>query len=368
MKKLFILNLIIMFFVICSAKIVFAEAEMEDIYDFSDIEKVINRNDYNMDFESTMEQLATGESEGIFLNLFKNFFNKLLGELIYNKEIIVKIILMTISLALINNLSIVFKNSQISETGFFIIYCMLVTILISGFMAVSEMVTEALKLLLNFMNALIPSLMLAMSFAGSYTSQGGFCQLILIAITIVERVIIAIILPLVNIYVLLMLVNSLVNEDYVSRFANLIDSFVKWFVKTMFAVFSGLNIIQSMVLPSIDSAKVKGVQKVVGMVKGADALSDVVLGTGNVIKNAIGTTALVFIIIIITVPVVKVLAFSCMYRLTAAVIQPVSDKRVIKAVETMARGASLLYKTVVFCAVMFGVSIAIMCIATNGMR
>lgn len=341
--------------------------ESKELYDFSDIEKVLGKEEYDLDFEETMKQLSTGQSEGIFLGLFKDFFNTLLGELIYNKEIIIRIILLVISLALINNLSMVFKNSQISETGFFVIYCMVVTILVSGFMAMSEMISEVLQVLLDFMNALIPSLMLAMSFTGAYTSQGGFCQIILMGIVIVEKLIVVVILPAINIYVILMLVNSLVNEDYISKFAGLISSFVNWFNKTMLAIFTGVNMIQTMILPSVDEAKIKGFQKVASMVPGGGAVSDVFMGTSNVIKNAIGTTALIFVVVIVSVPVLKVMAFSCMYKITTAVIQPVSDKRVVSAVESVSKGAGLLYRTVIFCAGLFCITIAIMCIATNNL-
>jgi len=338
-----------------------------DIYDFSEVERVIDGSEYNIDFESTVKELAGGESQGIFLGLLKSFISGLAGELIYNKDIVVRVILMAVSLAFISNLSEVFKNSQISETGFFAIYCMIITVLISGFMAISEMILGAVERLVQFMNALIPSLMLAMGFTGAYTSQGGFCQVILLAILLVEKLMAAVIVPAINIYVVLMLVNSLVNEDYVSKFAGLIESFVAWFTKTMLAVFTGMNLIQTMILPSIDSTKITGIQKVTGIVPGAGVATDVFLGTSNIIKNAIGTTALIVIVLIVAVPIVKVLAFLAMYRVTGALIQPVSDKRVVAAVEGVAKGAGLLYKTVTFCAVLFGISIAIMCIATNNL-
>ncbi len=366
MKK-FIFSIVFSCFLMLFSCTVYGQDSSMELYDFSEIEKIIDGNQYNIDFESTMKELSTGESEGVFLDLFKGLMNNLLAELIYNKEIIVRIILMAVSLALINNLSLVFKNSQISETGFFAIYCMIITVLVSGFVAMSEMVVSVLNILLDFMNALIPSLMLAMSFMGAYTSQGGFCQIILMGIAIVEKMMIIVILPAINIYVVLMLVNSLVNEDYISKFAGLISGFVSWFNKTIFAIFMGLNIVQTMILPSVDEVKLKGLQKVTGLVPGANAVGDVFLGTGNVIKNAIGTTALIVVVVIVAVPVVKVMAFSLMYKVTTAIIQPISDKRVVTAVDSVAKGADLLYKTVIFCAGLFCISIAIMCIATNNL-
>lgn len=367
MKKIRIVMLLILIIFTFSEYVYAEDTDSQlDLYDFSEIEEVIGGTEYSVDFQETMEQLASGESQGLFLDLFTNIINQLFAELIYNKEIIVKIVLMAICLAFLNNLSIVFKNGQISETGFFAIYCMIITILISGFVAMSEMITVAIELLIQFMNALIPSLIMALNFSGAYTSQGGFCQIILIAIVLVEKVLLKFIMPLINVYVILMLVNSLINEDYISKFATLIESFVKWFTKTMLAIFLGFNIIQGMILPAVDGAKLKGIQKVTSAV-GGDVIGSVILGTSNVIKNAIGTAALIVIIVIIAIPVIKVFAFGVMYRFASAIIQPVSDKRVITAVESVSKGAGLLYKVTIFCGVLFGISIALMCMATNGM-
>jgi len=339
-----------------------------DIFDFSDIEKVIDSSGYTVNFTDTVNRLASGDSQGFFGQLFNSFINELMGELIFNKEVVIRIILMAISLALINNLSMVFKNGQIAQTGFFAIYCMVIILVVSGFLVISDVVAETIKMLINFMIALIPSLMLAFGFIGAYTSQAGYCQLLLIMMAVVENIIVKFILPVINIYVVLMLVNSLVNEDYVSKFAGLIESFVKWFTKTMLAVFTGLNIVQGMLSPSIDATKTKGFQKLADLLKTGQMVNDVIYGTGNVIKNAIGTAAVVILAVIILVPLVKVLAYIAMYKFTAAIIQPVSDKRLITAVDSVAKGASMLYRILIFCGVLFALTIAIMCIVTNNMR
>ncbi len=338
--------------------------ETNNIYDFSDIEKVLDGEKLSINFEETVASLATGESQGIFMDVFKDIFNQIFVELIYNQEVMVKIILLTICLAFLNNLSLVFKNGQISETGFFVIYCMIITIMLSGFIVLSQMIAELVGILIQFMNALIPAMMLALGFTGAYTSQSGFCQIIVLAMVLVEKILLTLIIPMINVYVVLMLVNSLVNEDYISKLAGLIESFVKWFIKSMLALFLGMNIIQGMISPSIDAAKLKGIEKLTSAI-GGNVVGNVVVGTSNIIKNAIGASAVIVIVIIVAIPIVKVLASVAMYRFTAAIIQPVSDKRVMTAVESVAKGASLLYKLAVFCGVLFGLSIAIMCVATN---
>lgn len=356
-------------FIICSETYAAQETDYSDIYDFSEIEEVLDKNSYDMSFSETVRELSGGNSKGIFYNMFMGFVNELTGELIYNKEVVIKVILMAISLALLNNLSAAFSNSRISETGFFIIYCMIITILMSGFMTLSQMIITVLDQLLKFMSALIPAFFLAMGIAGGYTSQGGFCQIILVTITAVEFIMKNIVVPAINMYVVLMLVNSLVNEDYVSKFAGLLESVVSWVIKTLLTVVTGLNLIQSMILPAIDSAGTGRIRKLAGLIPGVsagtDAVSEIIMGTGNVIKNAMGGATLIFIIIIIAFPVVKTLAFIFMYKVAAAVVQPVSDKRVICAIESVSRGATLLYRTIIACGILFALSIAIMCISTN---
>ncbi len=366
MKKIFIVIVFVIF--LLRADIIYAEssASLWDLYDFSEIEEVINGAEYELDFDEVVKELSGGESQGLFMEIFSNIISRLFAEMIYNKEVVVKIILMAICLAFLNNLSLVFKNGQISETGFFAIYCMVITVLVSGFVVMSDMIVKSVELLLQFMNALIPALMLSLSCAGAYTSQGGFCQIILIGIVLVEKALLTFILPLINVYVVLMLVNSLINEDYISRFAGLIEGFVKWFTKTMLAIFVGFNVVQGMLLPAVDGAKLKGLQKVT-MAVGGEIIGNVIWGMGNVIKNAIGTAAVIVVVVIVAIPIVKVMAFSAMYKFAAAIIQPVSDNRVVTAIDSVSKGAALLYKVAMFCGVMFGMTIAIMCVATNNM-
>ena len=112
-----------------------------------------------------------------------------------------------------------------------------------------------------------------------------------------------------------------------------------------------------------------GYRKLFGLIPGigssVDSFVDIVAGSSTLIKNCIGGAALVIIILLVVLPVVKLLVTCLMYKITAAIIQPISDKRVTSSVEVMSKGTSMLYRIVLSCGLMFFLTIGIVCLGTG---
>lgn len=335
-------------------------------YDFAGIDSVLSKE--GMDFGNMVQKLATGQSEGVFYELFRAIGIKLFGDLSYNKDAIVKIIFIGIISSLFTSMSLVLKKSEMSETGFYVTYMLLITILTGSFFVISNVVVQALEIIINFMNVLIPAFFLSVGVASGAGTALGFSQLLLLAIGIIEKLILRVILPAVNIYVIILLVNNIVSEDYFSKFADVLKTFIIWALKGFTTVFFGANIIQSMVLPAVDGAKTGIVTKLINIIPGGTAITAVegiVSGTGNIIKNAIGGAGLVAICILCVIPIGKMLIYTGMYKLTGAIIQPISDKRIGNGIDAVSEGVGLLYKITITVVIMFFMTVAIVCIATN---
>ena len=90
-----------------------------------------------------------------------------------------------------------------------------------------------------------------------------------------------------------------------------------------------------------------------------------VVGSGVLIKNGIGAAALVVILVLCAVPVVKLTVLTLMYRLAAAVIQPISDPRMVRCVSSVGDGIQMLLKTACSAALLFFITIALVCSFTN---
>ena len=119
---------------------------------------------------------------------------------------------------------------------------------------------------------------------------------------------------------------------------------------------------QCLVLPAADSLKTSALTRTVGAVPGLgnvfNGVTEVVLGSAVLIKNAVGAAGLIFLAVLCLVPLLKLGAGALLYRLIAAVVQPVSNKYMVECIESAGEGAGLLMKALLTVGVLFFLSVA----------
>ena len=116
-KIMFCIAATILMTVSCSTNVRAEEIDTSD-YDFEGIDDVLEKSDYSGEsFSDMVEKLLSGQSEGVFIDIFKLAGDKLFGEINYNKQAIVRVVLLAIAAALLSKLSVMFVNSKMSDTG-----------------------------------------------------------------------------------------------------------------------------------------------------------------------------------------------------------------------------------------------------------
>lgn len=341
------------------------EEELSE-YDFTDIDNALKEED--IDFKQLVSRLAGGDSDGVFYELFTIIMDRLFGDILYNRNVVVKIIFIAIISAMFTNMSIIIKRSEMSETGFYVTYMLMVTILTGGFIVMSDMVREAVSRIITFMNALVPAFLLSVGVAAGSMSAAGFSGVILMAIGIIEKLILSFLIPAVNVYVIIRLVNNIVEEDYFSKLAGVIKTSILWALKGMVGVLLGANIIQSIIMPSVDAAGTGVINKLINILPGGEAVTGIegiVTTTGNVIKNAIGSAGLIALAVICLFPMIKMLIYIAVYKVTSAIIQPIADKRLGDSIDAVSEGIGILYKVTFTVAFLLFITVAIICFSTN---
>ena len=96
-----------------------------------------------------------------------------------------------------------------------------------------------------------------------------------------------------------------------------------------------------------------------------NSVSDLVLGSAILIKNSIGAAALLILAVLCLIPVAKLVLFALSYKLVAAVVQPVSDTRIVECIGCVGEGMVLLMKTMLTSCILFWLTLAVMCTATG---
>ena len=274
-----------------------------------------------------------------------------------------QILILVTASAIFMNFANVFENQQIAEVSFYIIYLLLLAILITSFETITKLTTGAIGGILDFMRALIPAYFLTVAVASGGTTATAFYGFTLGLVYLVNWILLNIILPMIHIYVILVLVNNLSKEDFLSRLASLIRSVVEWILKSLLALVIGFSVIQSLIAPAVDAFRVSVLNKTAGIIPGVggtiNAVTEVIIGSSVLIKNSIGVAAMIILLLICLVPVLKLAIYTFLYKLVAAVVQPVSDKRMLGCISCVGEGAKLSMKAIFTAAVLFMVTIAV---------
>ena len=344
----------------------------QDALGFEDVEESLNEisNSESFHFTDTVKGLVKGE---IPLNTetLKNLaFQAIFSELQNQKNTAVQVLLLVIAAAVIMNFTDIMEKSKTSGVGFYVMYLLLFTLLINAFYGMSRMLETSLGQVIGFMKALLPSYFAASVFASGSISGAAFYEFSFLVIMAIQWLMKYVFLPLVELYVLFGMLNHLSGDERLSRLADLMRVFTEWSLKTMMAAVIGMQAVQSLILPAVDSVKTTTVNKVASSVPGIGNLfgnvTEMVLGSALLVKNAIGVAGMIVVVLICLAPLARLAFCALLYRAMAAIIQPVSDKRLNACVASVSDGAGLLLKIMASVAMLFFLTIAMVTASIGG--
>lgn len=346
------------------------QQELLQNYEFDSLDELMSEygGESGFSFVEMVQSLMQGDVE-LQGSVWKQYcYEIFLKELEANVGILIKLILLAVITAIFTNMSGAVGKGFISENGFYITYLIMTALLMSSFYLIYQVAEDTVTDLLQIMEALIPVYMMAVGFSSGITSSVVLQEGMVLGISAVSWGIQRIVLPCIQLFVVLQLVNNLQEEDFFSKFGELIQTGIKWLLKSILAVVVGMNTIKSMLAPAADSVATTALQRGLGAVPGGQALnavSGVVIGSGILIKNAIGVGGMLLIAMAVTLPILKMSVFILSYKFIAALLQPISDKRMVQGIQGISEGGQMLMTAVLTVIVLFLLSIAIVAVSTN---
>ncbi len=335
------------------------EQEIMDRIDWNDMDYVVEEKS----FKEIVQMFLDGDIKGVVKLSGEVVKEQVFSVLTENKKALLHMLMIALMAAVFVNFSHVFSGKQVADTGFFILYLSLITILLKSFDVMMDAVSASLLTLTDFMRALCPAYLLVSSVVAGSTTSVLFYNLILFLIFLVETIMLHVILPLIHIYMIIRILDYLSPEPYLARFAELIDMVIKWTLKTILIGVAGVNIIQGLISPALDAVRRSGLQKGIEAIPGVGqaigGMTEVVLSTVVLIKNGIGMAGAVVCVVICIVPIFQIAVMSLSYKCIAALAEPVSDKRIVGCIAAAGDGAVHLLKTVYTSAVLFLITIVV---------
>lgn len=346
------------------------EVEVEDsLLDSMDLDSVQQAVDELLGEESlsvdeAVQELVKGEHPFSIDNIKRTVLALLEVSWGTQKTIWINILVLVLAAALFSNLSGILTSGQLGEMSFYLVYLMVFALLVKNFGTLSGELQDTLEGIVEFMRVLTPAYFLAVATATGATSAAMFYQIVLLVIMLVEQVLIHLILPGIHVFLLLSFVNHLSKEDLLSRMAELLKNVICWTMNTMMGIIVGLQVTRSLVAPALDSLRRTTIGKTAGAIPGVgnaiSAVTEIVLGSAVLVRNCVGVTAVVILLLCALQPVLHIAVSGFTYRFLAAFSQPVSDKRMVGALHSMGEGCGLLLKVLFTTEILFLLTIAIL--------
>ena len=336
----------------------------------SDIQDVLQQNTgtENLSFRELVKSLMQADTNTDKQELFRQILHSAFGDVEEGRQVFVQILLLTAACAFLQNFTNVFENSQISKTGFYLYFLLLMGLLLRSYLLIHGILEGVLDQVISFMEALLPAFCMTMVFCSQKVAAVGFYQLSLIVIYLIERVLLYVVIPAIHVYVVLQMLNCMTAGKLISRMTALLKRGLIWVMRLLLAGVTGMNVIERMIAPSVDNLKKMSVTQTISMIPGlgntAQAVGNIFFGSAAVIRNGIGTAAMIVLLCLAMGPLLKMLVFSVFYKMAGALAEPFSDKRICGCIDCVGDGALLLFRALGTGILLCMITIAVVVTAT----
>lgn len=160
------------------------------------------------------------------------------------KGLMKELFLLVLAGAVLGSFSSLFEGKQVRDASFYMVYLLALALILKNFQSSGENLKAVITSLVAFMRILTPSYYLAAAAAGGASSAVMFYQMLLLVILAVEKLLLALVLPMIHIYLLIALVNDLSGEEILSHMTELLETCVNGLLKSSLGVLVGMQMIR----------------------------------------------------------------------------------------------------------------------------
>ena len=348
-KFLKLISIAILFIVIIIfPKKVFAETE-EEIMDTTqekfNISDFINETqNYTGDFledvdlNNILSQAIQGKVDN--KTIFQKILKLLGSEINTSLKTLISILVIIVIHGILKSITDNLENKNISQIIYFVQYILIVTLIMSNFTEIINLVKNTANDLVGFINLLMPLLLTLMIYTGSIATSSILEPVILFAINLIGNLIKDILIPVVFIIVIFSIISKISERIQIEKLSKFLRSSVVWVLGIILTIFVGVVSLEGTLSSSVDGITAKTAKTAVSTVipvvgKILGDVVDSVLGCGIILKNAIGIVGVIIIIGICIMPIIKIATLCIMYSLASAIVQPVADGKIVKILDEM---------------------------------
>lgn len=285
-------------------------------------------------------------------NMYKKILNLLGTEIKTGIRSLISILVIIIIHSILKSVSESLENDNISKLIYYVQYIAIVTIVMSNFSDIINLVKETTVNLVGFMNTLIPVLISLMLYTGSVTTTSILEPIILFMINFIGNLIQDILIPVILIITSISVVSKISDKIQIEKISKFLKSSTTWLLGIILTVFVGIVSLEGTLSSSVDGITAKTAKTivsssipVVGKILGD--VVDSVLGCGVILKNAVGFLGVIIIIGICILPILKLAVLTFSYKLVASISEVIADAKIVKLLDEISEIFKILFAILV---------------------
>ena len=244
----------------------------------------------DIDVTETLSQAITGKINNN--KIYKTTLNILGKEVKSSITTLISILIIIVIHSILKSISDSLEDDSISKIIYYVQYILIVTIVMSNFGQIIELVRETTRNLVGFMNSLIPILIVLMTYTGTAITSNLVQPVLLFMINFIGNVMQNVLIPIVLVVTVLAIVSKISERAQIVKITKFLKSSVTWFLGVILTLFVGVLSLEGTLTSSVDGitakttkAAVSSLIPVVGKILGDTV--DSVLGCVVILKNAV---------------------------------------------------------------------------------
>ncbi|WP_397376362.1 stage III sporulation protein AE [Paenibacillus vietnamensis] len=291
-------------------------------------------------------------------------------EVLYNGKLLVTIVMLTVFSMVLETMQNAFEKNAVSKVAYSIIYMVLIIIAVNSFNVAIGYAKGAIESMIQFMLSMVPLLLVLLASMGNVVTVSVLHPLIIFMIHAVGTLIYTVVFPLLFFSAVLHIASALSEKFKVTQLANLLRTIAVSVLGVLITVFLGVISVQGATGAVTDGVTLRTAKFVTGNfvpVVGrmfSDA-ADTVISASMLAKNAIGLAGVIILLFISAFPAIKILTLALIYKVSAAVMQPLGDSPIVSCLETIGKTMIYVFAALAAVSLMFFLAVTIILTAGN---
>lgn len=312
----------------------------------------------NQDIMAKLSSIINGNFQLLGDNPFQAFLNLFFDSFVSLVPLMASIVAVGVLSGMLNQVRSSNNGKSLGDIIHFVCYGLVLVLIISSVYKLLDQTAQTLGMIKNQIDVVFPILLTLLTAVGGSVSVSVYQPAIGLLSGSILQIFNSILVPIFIFNFVFSIISNFSSTIKLEKFSAFLSSLFKWIVGSVFTVFIAFVSIQGITAGSIDGVSIKtakfAMKSYIPILGGylADGFN-VIMASSILIKNAIGVSGLLILFATVLSPILNIVIFSLFLKLTASILEPLTDGRISNFLFGVSKSLSMLLVILIGVSFMF---------------